>query len=90
MRIKLGVMGGMGPEATSYFYENMIKHTGASCDQEHVDMVILSHASMPDRTACIASGDTENLVRLLIQDAHASDAWRGKYRHHVQYLTLFL
>jgi aspartate racemase len=69
MRKKLGVMGGMGPEATSYFYENMIKHTGASCDQEHVDMVILSHASMPDRTACIASGDTENLVRLLIQDA---------------------
>ena len=69
MRKKLGVIGGMGPEATSYFYENMIRHTGASCDQEHVDMVILSHASMPDRTECIESGETGELLRLLKEDA---------------------
>ncbi len=69
MRKKLGVMGGMGPEATSYFYENMIKHTRAVCDQEHVDMVILSHASMPDRTRCIEAGETEELLRLLTGDA---------------------
>ena len=55
MRKKLGVMGGMGPEATSYFYENMIKHTRAVCDQEHVDMVILSHASI---SPCISISRT--------------------------------
>lgn len=40
-RKTLGVIGGMGPEATSYYYENVIAHTKASCDQEHIDMVIL-------------------------------------------------
>ena len=24
---KLGVIGGMGPEATAYFYEEVIRHT---------------------------------------------------------------
>ena len=31
----LGVIGGMGPEATEYFYEQVIEHTQASCDQDH-------------------------------------------------------
>ena len=38
---KLGVIGGMGPEATAFFYEEVIKHTNASRDQEHLDMVII-------------------------------------------------
>ena len=45
MKKKLGVIGGMGPEATAYFYEEVIRHTKADCDQEHLDMTILSHAS---------------------------------------------
>ena len=47
----LGVIGGMGPEATSYFYENVIAHTKAQRDQDHLNMVILSHADIPDRGA---------------------------------------
>ena len=43
----LGVIGGMGPEATSYYYENVIAHTRAEKDQDHINMVILSHASFP-------------------------------------------
>ncbi|MDO4545634.1 MAG: amino acid racemase [Bacillota bacterium] len=68
---KLGVIGGMGPEATSYFYESLIAHTVADRDQDHIDMVILSHASMPDRTgAILAGGDREeDLLRKLIEDA---------------------
>ena len=66
---KLGVMGGMGPEATSYYYENVITHTDASCDQEHIDMVILSHATMPDRTAAITSGEQNELIGKLCEDA---------------------
>ena len=27
MKKKLGVIGGMGPEATAYFYEEVIRHT---------------------------------------------------------------
>lgn len=40
----LGIIGGMGPEASCYFYENVIAHTKAEKDQEHIDMVLLSHA----------------------------------------------
>lgn len=59
---KLGVIGGMGPEATSYFYDEVVRHTEASCDQEHLNMVILSCASMPDRTRAIETGDHEALL----------------------------
>ena len=41
-RKMLGVIGGMGPEATSYYYENVIAHTDASCDQEHIDIILSS------------------------------------------------
>jgi len=67
----LGVLGGMGPLATQLFYRQVIEGTEASCDQEHVDMIILSHASMPDRTAAILSGKTEELYARLAEDARA-------------------
>ena len=62
MRKILGVIGGMGPEATAYFYEEVIAHTKALKDQDHIDMVILSHASMPDRTGAINSGEHDALL----------------------------
>ena len=62
MRKILGVIGGMGPEATAYFYEEVIAHTRALKDQDHIDMVILSHASMPDRTGAINSGEHDELL----------------------------
>ncbi len=63
MKKVLGVIGGMGPEATAYFYEEVIAHTKAERDQDHIDMVILSHASMPDRTAAILSGDDRGIMQ---------------------------
>jgi aspartate racemase len=68
MRAKLGVIGGMGPEATSYFYEEVIAHTKAACDQEHIDMIILSHATMPDRTQAIMTGDHKALLEAMAKD----------------------
>lgn len=73
-RKTLGVIGGMGPEATSYYYENVIAHTAASCDQEHIDMVILSHASMPDRTEAIVSGQNKHLINKLCNDARTLES----------------
>lgn len=65
----LGVIGGMGPEATFYFYQGVIEHTNAKEDQDHLDMVILNHASMPDRTSAILSHHEEEVVDALISDA---------------------
>ncbi len=65
----LGVIGGMGPLATQVFYKRVIDRTEAARDQEHLDMIILSHASMPDRTAAIQSGETAPVLEKLLADA---------------------
>lgn len=68
---KLGVIGGMGPEATSFFYARVIARTKAECDQEHIDMVILSHATMPDRTQAILSGAKDEFLKAIKKDTSA-------------------
>ena len=49
----LGILGGLGPAASCYLYQMLIDHTPATCDQDHIDIVISSRASTPDRTAFI-------------------------------------
>ena len=66
---KLGVIGGMGPMATQLFYKNIIEMTDAKSDQEHIDMIILSHASVPDRTTAIKGGETNKVFNVLLEDA---------------------
>ena len=68
-RMILGVIGGMGPLATQLYYKLIIEKTDANCDQEHINMIILSHATMPDRTKEILEGRSEELLDLLIKDA---------------------
>ena len=35
----LGVLGGLGPMSSVYFYEMLTAHTAASCDQEHLNIL---------------------------------------------------
>lgn len=65
----LGIIGGMGPLATQLFYRKLIEKTEASKDQDHLNMILLNHASMPDRTEAIKAGRTEELYQLLLKDA---------------------
>lgn len=69
MSYRLGVLGGMGPQATNTFYQFIIDRTDAHSDQEHVNALILSDSDMPDRTASILSGRTERVYRRLVSDA---------------------
>ncbi len=46
----LGVLGGLGPMSSVYFYELVTENTKASKDQDHLDIVISSRATTPDRT----------------------------------------
>lgn len=66
---KLGILGGMGPQATQMFYQYVLDRTDASCDQEHLPAVILSDTGMPDRTQAILSGCTEPVFQRLLRDA---------------------
>jgi len=71
MNYRLGVLGGMGPQATNTFYQFVIDRTDADRDQEHVNALILSDCQMPDRTAAIlgSGADRERAYRRLLADA---------------------
>ena len=65
----LGVIGGMGPQATQIFYQRILDRTDAACDQEHLPALILSDTGMPDRTAAILGGDAQRVYQRLLADA---------------------
>ena len=66
---RLGILGGMGPQATQDFYQRILDRTDASCDQEHLPTLILSDTGMPDRTAAILGGDAEGCYQRLLKGA---------------------
>jgi len=53
MKKTIGILGGMGPEATVYFYELIVKHTRAGADQDHIKTIIYSNPEIPPRTDAI-------------------------------------
>ena len=63
---RLGILGGMGPQATQDFYQRILDRTDASCDQEHLPTLIWSDTSIPDRTTAILGGDAEGCYRRLL------------------------
>ncbi len=65
----LGILGGLGPMATVYFYELLTSLTDATRDQEHIDIVISSRATTPDRTAYILGKSDENPLGFMVEDA---------------------
>mgnify|MGYP001558990012 CR=1 FL=1 len=65
---KLGILGGMGSQATQYFFKKVIEKTDAKKDQDHINMIILNHASIPDRTEAILSGNHEEFLSLISED----------------------
>lgn len=52
----IGIIGGMGPEATLDLFGKLIRHTDASCDAEHIRIYIDCHTGIPDRTRAILAG----------------------------------
>lgn len=65
----IGIIGGMGPVASQLFYKMVTDMTEADRDQDHVNMILYSDASMPDRTAAILSGEYEKAYSQLLSDA---------------------
>ena len=61
----IGVMGGMGPEATLRLFELLIAATPAQRDQDHVRILIDNNPKVPDRTAAILGRGGDPLPALL-------------------------
>ncbi len=75
----LGILGGMGPEATQVFYKKIIDSTQADQDSDHLDIFIYSHASMPDRTECILCGKEDYLWDIITNDINKLKAMGCEY-----------
>ncbi len=52
----VGVLGGMGPDATVDFMAKVIARTPATCDQNHVHMIVDHNPAVPNRQAAILGG----------------------------------
>ena len=50
----IGILGGMGPEATLDLFSTIIRLTPAKKDQDHIQVLIHSNPKIPDRTEAIA------------------------------------
>ena len=66
----IGILGGMGPEATMDCFDKIIKNTPAAKDQDHLRVVIDSNPNVPDRTAAII-GDGQSPVPAMVAGCHA-------------------
>lgn len=69
MKKTLGIIGGVGPLATMFLGEMIVRQTKASKDQEHVHTIIDNDTTIPDRTAYILDQSKENPIPYLIRDA---------------------
>ncbi|MBE6569930.1 MAG: amino acid racemase [Ruminococcaceae bacterium] len=71
----LGILGGLGPLASAYFYEMITGFTKAETDQEHIDIILSSRASTPDRTDFILGKSDENPLPYMIHDARSLETY---------------
>jgi len=72
-RKAIGILGGMGPEATVDLMAKIVRSTPARRDQDHIPIVVYSDPTTPDRTAYIL-GRGENPLPFLIRGAKALQA----------------
>ena len=64
---KAGVIGGLGPMAMVYFLQLITEMTDAATDQEHIELVIHSMPTTPDRTGYILGKSKENPLPVLTE-----------------------
>lgn len=67
----LGVIGGLGPMATATFMQMLIRQTDATCDQEHLPMVVRHIPFTPDRTAYILGKSSDSPAPDILEAARA-------------------
>ncbi|MFY9284911.1 MAG: amino acid racemase [Miniphocaeibacter sp.] len=65
---KLGIIGGMGPLATSLFMKRIVERTQAYKDQDHINTIVSNHATLPDRTEVIRKNKPEEFLSKIDED----------------------
>ncbi len=53
-QVTVGVLGGMGPEATLSFFDKVLRTTASPDDQGHLHLLIDNNPHVPDRNSAVA------------------------------------
>lgn len=61
----IGILGGMGPEATIDLFTKIVKGTKAKKDQDHLRILIDNNPKIPDRTLAIQRKGPNPLTQLI-------------------------
>lgn len=65
--LTLGIIGGLGPAATVYFMDLVTSMTKAEADREHLEILVHSAPSTPDRTEYILNKAADNPIPRIIE-----------------------
>ena len=66
----IGVLGGMGPEATIELFAQIVRRTRAKKDRDHLRVLIDNNPKVPDRTKAVLHGG-ESCLPELVRSARA-------------------
>lgn len=69
LRLCIGILGGLGPHATADLFSKILRCTPASCDQDHLHILIDNHPAMPDRTAFLLNPQRANPLPAMLATA---------------------
>jgi aspartate racemase len=62
----IGILGGMGPEATADLFHRIIRATPVKRDQDHVRTIIYSDSKIPDRTPAVFGRGEDPVPEMLM------------------------
>lgn len=75
----VGIIGGMGPEATVDFMARIIKATPARDDGDHIRMLVDNNPKIPSRIRAIIDGNGESPIPCLQDMACRLAAWGAHF-----------
>jgi len=88
-KVKIGIIGGMGPEATLDLFRKILRNTPANKDQDHLHLIIDNNTSIPDRTDYIL-GKGENPLPFILESDTPFGISRSKcYLYGLQHCSHF-
>ncbi len=71
---RIGILGGMGPEATILLMSRIVRRTAVSGDEDHVPMLVDNNPQIPSRIAAIIEGTGEDPAPVLQAMARGLEA----------------
>ena len=75
----VGVLGGMGPDATVDFMNRLIRLVGAKEDSDHIRCIVDNNPKVPSRIKALFEGGKEDPAPCLVDMARRLEAWGADF-----------